>query len=476
MSFRVNTNIQAMAAMRNLSLTGMELGKSVGRLSSGLRIVTAADDPAGLIASEGLRAQLTGIDQALRNNQDAINFSKTAEGAMDEINRLLNDARALAVASANSATLTDAQRQANQSQLNSIVQSITRIAQNTSFGSKKLIDGSAGTYAASTNGAKASGFSFTGAFNGSAITTDSTITIAVTTSAERAVITGTRTFAQPTVTMNAGSFTINGVSFTTTTTDTIQDVVARINNVSDQTGVVASWSSGAGVVLTTKEFGANAKVQLIDSNAILLSSAGQLNDSGVNAVASVSITNDQSAVVTVTFDKGSGLVLRDKDGNSITLTEDGNDDGGSNAWGRVVVGSSNFQIGGNANETASLSLTNMAASELGKNVVSGKNMNNLDLTTSSGATDALKVIDKAISDVSEVRGRVGSFTRNVLESNVRSLGIARENVAATESAIRDVDLAAEMTVFTKLQILQQSGLAILAQANAAPASVLALLK
>ena len=140
-----------------------------------------------------------------------------------------------------------------------------------------------------------------------------------------------------------------------------------------------------------------------------------------------------------------------------------------------MVGSSNFQIGGNANETASLSLTNMAAPELGKNVVSGKNMSNLDLTTSSGATDALKVIDKAISDVSEVRGRVGSFTRNVLESNVRSLGIARENVAATESAIRDVDLAAEMTVFTKLQILQQSGLAILAQANAAPAAVLALL-
>jgi flagellin len=476
MSFRVNTNIMAMSALRNLNLTGFELGRSVNRLSTGMRITTAADDPAGLIASESFRAQISGLDQALRNNQDAINFSKTAEGAMDEINRLLNDARSLAVASANSGTLTDAQRQANQSQLTSIVQSITRIAQSTSFGKKKLLDGSAGTYASSTAGNKASGFSFTGVFNGAAVTTDSTITVAVTTSAERALITGTRTFAQPTVTVNAGTFTINGVSFTTTNTDTIQDVVARINNVSNQTGVVANWTSGQGVVLTTKDFGSNAKVQLIDANAILLSSAGQLSDSGVNAVANVAITDSSGAVVTVTFDKGSGLLLRDKDGNSITLTEDGNDDAGSNAWGRLVVGTSTFQIGGNAGETTSLSLGNMAATELGRNAVGSLSLATLDLTTSTGATDAIKVIDKAIVDVTEARGRVGSFTRNTLESNVRSLAVARENLAATESSIRDIDIAAEMTVFTKLQILQQSGIAVLAQANAAPQAVLALLR
>jgi flagellin len=290
------------------------------------------------------------------------------------------------------------------------------------------------------------------------------------------VITGTRTFAQPTVTVNAGTFTLNGVSFTTTNTDTIQDVVARINNVSDQTGVVANWTSGQGVVLTTKDFGSNAKVQLIDANAILLSSAGQLSDSGVNAVANVAITDSSGAVVTVTFDKGSGLLLRDKDGNSITLTEDGNDDAGSNAWGRLVVGTSTFQIGGNAGETTSLSLGNMAATELGRNAVGSLSLATLDLTTSTGATDAIKVIDKAIVDVTEARGRVGSFTRNTLESNVRSLAVARENLAATESSIRDIDIAAEMTVFTKLQILQQSGIAVLAQANAAPQAVLALLR
>ena len=136
-----------MGALRNLGLTSAEMQKSMTRLSTGLRINSAADDPAGLIVSEQFRAQITGIDQAVRNNQDATNYAKTAEGALNEVNKLLNDARALAVASGNGATLTDSQRQANQQQLNSIVNSINRISSQTSFGNKKLLDGSSGVTA-----------------------------------------------------------------------------------------------------------------------------------------------------------------------------------------------------------------------------------------------------------------------------------------------------------------------------------------
>src|SRR5262245_48195255 len=117
MSFRVNTNIEAMGALRNLGQTGYEYSKSISRLSTGLRISSAADDPAGLIISENFRAQIGGLEQALRNNQDAVNYAKTAEGALDEVNKLLRDARALAVASGNSGTLSSEQLQANQSQL-----------------------------------------------------------------------------------------------------------------------------------------------------------------------------------------------------------------------------------------------------------------------------------------------------------------------------------------------------------------------
>ncbi|HRF58941.1 MAG TPA: flagellin [Fimbriimonadaceae bacterium] len=477
MSFRINTNVQAMNALRSLSITGMDAASSMSRLSTGLRINGAGDDPAGLIVSESFRAQISGIDAAVRNSQDAINYAKTAEGALDEVNKLLRDARALAVSSGNQATLTDAQKQANQAQLNSIVASVSRIAQSTQYGSKKLLDGSAGTYAVSTSGANVSAMSFSGVFNGNAVTTNSNVTITNLTAATRAAVTGTRTFAAATTTMtNAGSFTINGVSFNVTTQDTITDVVARINNSSSQTGVTASWAAGAGVTLTSTGFGSEQKVDLIDSNAVLRSAAGTQSATGTDASADVVIDTDGAGTLaTVSFDSGRGLTLRDKYGNSISLTEAGNA-GAGGAWGRVNVGNSIFQIGSNAGQTTSLSLGNFAASNLGRGAVSGLDLSNLDLTTQAGADNALKVVDKAIEEISASRGSIGNFQRNVLNSNVRALGIARENLSASESSIRDVDVANEMTNFTKLQILQQSGLAMLAQANSAPQAVLSLLR
>ena len=125
---------------------------------------------------------------------------------------------------------------------------------------------------------------------------------------------------------------------------------------------------------------------------------------------------------------------------------------------------------------ASLVVGNFAASELGRNIVAGISLANIDITTASGATDALKVVDQAITEIARSRGEIGSFQRNVIDSNIRSLGVARENLSDTESSIRDADIAAEMTTFTKLQILQQSGLAVLAQANAQPRAVLSLLQ
>lgn len=482
MSFRVNTNIMAMNALRNLGRTNDQFSGSVSRLSTGLRINSAADDPAGLIISETFRAQIGGIEQAVRNNQDAINFVKTGEGALEEVSKLLNDARALAVASANSATLTDEQKQANQNQLNSIVSSVSRIAAQTSYGTKKLLDGSAGTYAGSISGANVQNISFTGVFSNTAITTSSTITVSMTTAAQRAQIASSmRTFAFPTTTMgaNAGTFAVNGVSFNTTSTDTIQDVVARINNASTQTGVVAAWTAGGIVTLTSKNYGADARVDLIDTSGVLRTGAGSASSVGVNAVADVALDMNGSVaggLTTVSFASGNGLILRDLNGNSLTLTEAGNLAGAPGAWGQLNVGSSIFQVGANAGQTTSVSLKNFAANNLGANVVSNKDFSNLDLTSQQGATDAMKVIDKAISDIASARGDLGSFQRNILDSNVRSLSIARENLSATESAIRDVDIAEEMTTYAKLQILQQSGLAVLAQANSAPQAVLSLLR
>ena len=189
--------------------------------------------------------------------------------------------------------LTDEQKQANQAQLSSIATSISRISGQTQFGSKKLLDGSSGTYAASTSGANVSSMSFTGVFNGNAVTVNSVVTLSNVVAATRASITGTRTFAAGTTTMaNGGQFTINGITFSVTATDTLNDVLARINNASEQTGVVATWSAGAGVTLTSSQFGSLQKVDLIDSNAILRTAAGSQSSTGSDASADVTIDID----------------------------------------------------------------------------------------------------------------------------------------------------------------------------------------
>ena len=478
MSFRVNTNLGAINALRNLNMTSLEFGKSVTRLSTGLRITTAADDPAGLIISENFRAQIASLDQAVQNNQDAINYAKTAEGALDEVSRLLKDARKLAIASGNTGALDATAIQANQTQLQSILSSIDRIALQTQFGNRKLLDGSAGITTSVTNAQNVAAINMSGTFAGFAVNSSGTVTGEVTTAATRAVITGSTTFGSGLNTIvGAGNFVVNGVAFATDGTETLQSVLTRFNNASAQTGVTFDYN-GTNVVLTSNGWGSNAKISFTDTAGRFIA-AGNQNAAGTDAIATVTVTT-ANGVISATFTGGrngdSGLRLTDIYGNSLLLTEAGNVVGAAAAIGRIEAGSAQFQVGANAGQTVSLSLANMLTSQLGGGVVAGETLATINVTTPSGAEDAIRIIDAAITQVTKIRGEIGSFQRNVLESNVRSLGVARENLTATESTIRDADMASEITNFTRLQILQQGGLAVLAQANASPQAVLSLLR
>ena len=473
MGFSINNNLPAMTAMRNLSTSSTAMSKSMTRLSTGLKINGAADDPSGLIASKRMLAQIASLGQAQSNTQDAINYSKTADGALDEVNTLLQDARTLAVASGNSATLTPEQLQANQQQLQSIVDSVSRISETTQYGTKRLLDGSAGTKSAVTAGTKLTSLSIGGSFGGAALTANSTVTMALTTAATQGTLTSATFATSGAAVASAGSFTVNGSTFTATATTTAADLINKINQASDSTGVVASYE-GTAIKLKTTDYGANAKIDLVDSAGVFAASAGASSNAGVDAVASVTV-GSTTALFTGSQNGSSGLTLSDKDGNTINLTSAGNATFSATAVGQVVAGTSQFQIGANAGQTAQLSLGNFASTELGKGAVTGKDLSTMNLTTASDATDALKVIDKAISDVTSARGKIGNFQRNVLESNSRALGVAKENLSATQSQIADVDVAEEMTNYTKLQILQSTGMAILSQAKSAPQSVLQLL-
>lgn len=478
MSFRINTNVSAMNALRNVSATGDSLSQSITRLSTGLRINSAADDPAGLIIANSFKAQIGGIDQAMKNSQDAINYVKTAEGALNEVSNLLNDARGLAVAAGNNGTQTSAQIQANQSQLNSIVSSITRIAQTTQYGTKKLLDGSSGVNSSVTDGTKLTALNVGGTFGGQAVTANSAVTVTVNAASTQASITSKSYGSDDTATVgaSAGSFTLNSVSINTTAADTVANVRDKINAVSQQTGVVATTNNTGSIVLKSVGYGTGAKIDLADSSgAIRNGGAGSASAAGTDGNATVTI-NSVTSLFTASRGGSDGLTFTDVAGNSFSVTSAGNSTGVANATvGQVVVGSSQFQIGANAGQTTNLSIGNFQASNLGSGAVSGLTLNNLDLTTASGASNALSVIDKAIDQVSKARGDMGNFQSNVLQSNIRSLGTSKENMSATVSSIQDVDVAQEMTNFTKLQILQQAGMSVLSQANAAPQAVLKLL-
>jgi flagellin len=469
MSFRINTNVTAMTAYRNLASTGMEVSKSITRLSTGLRINTSADDPAGLIASENFRAQIGGLDSALRNNQDALSFAKTADGALDEVSRLLRDARALAVGNGNS-SLDANQKLANQTQLNNILASIDRIASSTTFGSKKLLNGSSGTYGTSNDRTNYTNVALSGTFGSVAMNSNGRLDITALTAAERATVTGTQTFAGTTSTVTAGTFSINGYQFNVTAGMTVEDVLSMINNAAGTTGVSADFDTTGAIILTSAEFGSDATVNLTSAEGILLSTSGSTSDAGVDAAATVNYVyavGTATASASASFASGRGLTLRDTNGNSITLTAAGNAAGTATNVATVTAGQSSFLIGGNGDQVAYLNLSNYSASALG--------ISSIDIT-GSDQSSAIAALDAAIATINSSRGNIGSFMRNTIESNVRSLNVSKENLSASLSAIADVDIAEEMTNFTKLQILQQSGLSVLAQANSAPQAVLGLLR
>lgn len=448
-----------------------------------MRINNASDDPAGLIISESMRTQILGIDQATRNAQDAINMTKTAEASLEEVQTLLRSMRALAVHSANTATIDSVQLQANQSQVRNTIQSIDRIAEQTMWGTKKLLDGTAGTQANVTRVNEVASIYIGGTFKGESVA-NGPITVQRTTQAERATVTLGEAFANGNaIVSTAGSFVINGFSFSTDGNESLNTIVSKINGMSQSTGVTAQLvasGSNVSVQLNTTDFGANQKIEFFDPTNIL-HNAASITDTGVNAVFNVTV-NTTAGVQTDTFTGGqglgvSGLFLTDSYGNSLRITEQGNA-GMTSATqaGVMTAGGVQFHIGAMSNQSIGFSMPNVYANRLGQGIVSGLDLSNIDVTTQQGAQNAIKVIDGAVVQLAQWRGNIGAFQRNFLDSTVRSLGVAKENLTASESSIRDVDIAEEMTNYTRLQILQQSGMSMLAQANQMPQSVLSLLR
>jgi flagellin len=403
MGLRINQNIAATNAYRNLSVNDSQMQKSLEKLSSGFRINRAADDAAGLSISEGLRAQIGGLKVAVRNAQDGVSVVQTAEGALTETHAILQRMRDLAVQASNGGSQDSKAQEAADKEFGELKTELDRIANTTAFGQQKLLNGNYGSSYQSTASTAAA---FTG------------VTVDATAAKNQFDLTATVNGSSHTVTV-----TLPGAAAETYST---ADAYVKAVNAGIRSQLQALGGSGDEVQFNSKldPNGAGVSFYFSGKDAFQV---GNLDAATV--LAGVSAQN----VNTVT---GSGGV---------------------------------FQVGANnsSNERISVVIDRMDTQ--------GLQLTGVDLTSTAHAESAVDSLDDAIKTVSTTRAKLGAY-QNRFEHTINNLNVAVENLSASESRIRDTDMAQEMVQFTRSQILSQAGTAMLAQANQAPQSVLQLLR
>jgi flagellin len=409
----VNTNILSLNAQRNLNSSQGALATSLERLSSGLRINSAKDDAAGLAISERFTTQIRGLSQAVRNANDGISFAQTAEGALSTVGDALQRIRELAVQSAND-TNSASDRQALNNEAQALIAEIGRVASATEFNGGKILDGSVKDL-----------FFQIGANQGQNIAVSGVD--ARTMELGRAVLTGTEGLSQDAIKV--------GIESITNMTITVNDVDIAVP--------LSEEGEFAGVFnLEDMVRAINVAISNFESAETDPADAASENAAVRNAGLTASLITDNAGNTTISLQAARGA--------DISVT------GGVATLNEEVGGETEVDFF-NAAEVQQLNLTNV------------------DIGTRFGAGEALAVVDGALTQVNSLRAELGAVQIR-FESTISNLSVSVENLSAARSRIRDADFAAETAELTRAQILQQAGISVLAQANATPQSVLALLQ
>jgi flagellin len=479
---RINTNVTSLISVNNLNKNNNALQVSLQRLSTGYRINTGKDDPSGLIASQSLAAEQQATTTAISNAQRADNVIGTAEGSLGEVSNLLVSLQGLVGDAANSAGLSQDEKDADQLQVDSILSTINRISNSTSFEGVKLLNGN---FDYSTSGL-ATASAFTSVSINSAKTNGATlaVSVSVVASAQMAQL----SFAGSTTGLNgsaalslAGNTGTVQLSFASSTKSSA--IVASVNQFEDSTGVHAKLSTdNKSVLFTSSGYGSSQFITVTSNNSTALSTkdskgVATTSSSGRNATVTVNGTSVQS----------DGLKLKVVNANieaDLTLNSAINTAGKSKTFGVSGEGAT-FSLGAQVStaNAASIGIGNVNTGAIGKVVDSKGNIRTLaDLgsgktaSINDGDTSmAQQIVNQAIKDISGLRGRLGAFQKNVLGSTINSLNVALENVSSSQSAIQDTDFASETSSLTRNQILVQAATSVLSTANQSPQSVLKLL-
>jgi len=512
---RIGTNVQSLIAQRVLGQNNQNLSVALERLSTGIKINRGKDDPAGLIASENLRSEQKALDQAISNADRTNQVVNIAEGGLQEISGLLTELQSLITATASSAGLSSEEKQANQLQVDSILQTIDRLSSATNFQGIKLLNGNfdfkVSGIATGLSDFRVNGAKFSGANLG--------VDVQVTASAQQGGF--FLSAGASSLNLNTGSsfvFEVAGnqgsreLSFASGTS--LTKIADTINTFKDVTGVQATVS-GTGIRLYSTDWGSSQFVSVKVLNAAGVNSTtngdGSTATRGIYkftaanfntaSTASGSLTTFTNATNNVT-DSGQDLgatingVKAVSNGRTARINTDfldvevtltaakaqalGNV-GSSGAPALYVTGGgAQFQLASKVDISGkvSLGIQDVATRKLGNSVTgfldklgAGKTNNVVD----GDVTGGQKIVAEAIKQVSSLRGRLGAFQKNTVSATIRSLGVSLENTAAAQSLIRDSDFASETAALTRSQILVSASTNVLALANQQPQSALQLL-
>jgi flagellin len=461
----INSNIASLNSQRALNMSQGALDVALQRLSSGLRINSAKDDAAGLAISERFTAQIRGMNQAARNANDGISLAQTAEGALNEISNNLQRIRELAVQSAN-ATNSATDRAALQAEVAQLVAEIDRVASQTTFNGVKLLDGTFSSQVFQVG--PDAGHTITVSSIASARTMD--LGASYSASVTSSTVTGNA--------ISAGDLVINGVALGAVANDA-KTIAAAINALSG-TGVTATANSLTVSGGTTGTTAGTGYLTINGVNTASVTLGGTAATNRANLVAAINAISAATGVTAV--DNGTGVDLVAADGRNIvhsfTQTSGTFDD---TTTGIAAAGTNRSTITLTSTSSAGITISGTAPTDVGFTAgttaasLSGTAIANLDISTVSGANAAITSVDAALSTVNSARAQLGAV-QNRFSSTVANLQTMAENLSASRSRIKDADFAAETAALTRAQILQQAGVAMLAQANAMPNNVLALLR
>ena len=479
MAQTINTNVASLNAQRNLSRSQGLLNQSLERLSTGLRINSAKDDAAGLAISERFTTQIRGLNQAIRNASDGISLSQTAESALGELTNNLQRIRELAVQSAN-ATNSSSDRAALNSEVQQRIAEVERIASQTSFNGRKVLDGTFGsaqfqvganvgeTISVSlTTGMRSSQIGQIASAVGTAVTanalTDNGLTIAVGN--------GTAVSVGASV---AGS--LNGQE-----ADSAYAKVRAINNAgvagltataaNSSTGTFATIDGSSATAATTYGLTINGVAIYSGTNNVAIGASLTASD----VAAQVNLFSSQTGVSATV--SGTDLTFTSIDGRNTNIVE--TIALGAAATGTGIAGAQEGVVRGTITLSASDNITMTGQfADIGQAATIAKDAGTLagvDVLSVTNAETTINRIDSALTVVSDLRSSFGAI-QNRFESTIANLQAVSENLSASRSRIQDADFAAETAALTKAQILQQAGVSVLSQANAQPQLALSLLQ